>query len=65
MRTDLPLEAQVAEIVREALQVTREEVPHALSVEVDELDADGGRVSAQVWVETESQKGSWSARVGL
>jgi GTP-binding protein Era len=57
-RTDLPLEAQVAEIVREkALQVTREEVPHAISVEIDELDADAGRVSAHVWVETESQKG--------
>jgi len=57
-RTDLSLEAQVAEIVREkALQVTREEVPHAISVEVDELDADAGRVSAHVWVETESQKG--------
>jgi GTPase len=57
-RTDLPLEAQIAEIVREkALQLTREEVPHAISVEVGELDTDGGRVSAQVWVETESQKG--------
>ena len=57
-RTDLPLEAQVAEIVREkALQVTREEVPHAISVEIDELEANAGRVSAHVWVETESQKG--------
>jgi GTP-binding protein Era len=57
-RTDLPLAAQVAEIVREkALQVTREEVPHAISVEIDELDAGAGRVSAHVWVETESQKG--------
>ncbi len=57
-RTDLPLAAQIAEIVREkALQLTREEVPHALSVEVDELDSDAGRVSAHVWVETESQKG--------
>jgi GTP-binding protein Era len=56
--TDLPLDAQIAEIVREkALQLTREEVPHALSVEVDELDAEGGRVAAHVWVETESQKG--------
>jgi GTP-binding protein Era len=56
--TDLPLDAQIAEIVREkALQLTREEVPHALSVEVDELDAGGGRVAAHVWVETESQKG--------
>jgi GTP-binding protein Era len=57
-RTDLPLEARVAEVVREkALALTREEVPHAISVEVEELDADAGRVTAQVWVETESQKG--------
>ncbi|HET9437688.1 MAG TPA: GTPase Era [Gaiellaceae bacterium] len=57
-RTDLPLEAQVAELVREqALALTREEVPHALSVEVDELDLDAGRVRALVWVETPSQKG--------
>ena len=57
-RTDLPLAAQIAEIVREkALQLTREEVPHAISVEVDELDSDAGRVGAHVWVETESQKG--------
>ena len=57
-RTDLPLEARIAEIVREkALELTREEVPHAISVEVDELDAEAGRVSAHVWVETKSQKG--------
>ena len=57
-RTDLPLEARIAEIVREkALQLTREEVPHAISVEVDELDVETGRVSAQIWVETPSQKG--------
>src|SRR5262249_46686997 len=32
-RTDLPLEAQIAELVREkALELTREEVPHAISV---------------------------------
>jgi GTP-binding protein Era len=44
--------------VREkALQLTREEVPHAISVDVEELDAEAGRVSARVWVETESQKG--------
>jgi GTP-binding protein Era len=54
--SDLPLEAQVAEIVREkALALTREEVPHAISVEVDEL---GEKVvHAIVYVETESQKG--------
>jgi GTPase len=54
-RTDLPLELQVAELVREkALQLTREEVPHAISVEVDEVADDV--VRANVFVETESQK---------
>jgi GTP-binding protein Era len=54
-RTDLPLELQVAELVREkALQLTREEVPHAVSVEVEELTDDA--VRANVFVETESQK---------
>jgi GTPase len=54
-RTDLPLELQVAELVREkALQLTREEVPHAISVEVEELGDDV--VRANVFVETESQK---------
>jgi GTP-binding protein Era len=54
-RTDLSLELQVAELVREkALQVTREEVPHAISVEVEELSEDV--VRATVFVETESQK---------
>src|ERR687885_2908099 len=54
-RTDLPLELQLAELVREkALQLTREEVPHATSVEVDELS--DKVVRATVYVETESQK---------
>jgi GTPase len=54
-RTDLSLELQVAELVREkALQLTREEVPHAVSVEVEELGDDV--VRANVFVETESQK---------
>ena len=54
-RTDLPLEVQVTEIIREkALGLTREEVPHALSVELEEL---GEKVlRATVLVETESQK---------
>jgi GTP-binding protein Era len=54
-RTDLPPETQIAELVREkALQLTREELPHALSVEVDEL---GEKVvRATIFVETESQK---------
>jgi GTPase len=54
-RSDLPLELRVAELVREqALALTREELPHAISVEVDELEE--GRVRALVYVETESQK---------
>jgi GTP-binding protein Era len=54
--TDMPLEERIAELVREqALALTKEEVPHAVTVEVAELTAD--RVSAVVYVETESQKG--------
>jgi GTP-binding protein Era len=54
-RTDLSVEAQVAELIREkALWLTRDEVPHAISVELDEL---GEKVvRANVLVETESQK---------
>jgi GTPase len=54
-RTDLPAEVQVAELVREqALRLTKEEVPHAITVEVNEM---GDRVvRADVLVETESQK---------
>ena len=56
--TDLPLSVRIAEVVREkALSLTREEVPHAVSVEVDELDLEHGRVRVLVYVETESQKG--------
>jgi GTPase len=56
-RTDLPLDVQLAELVREkALELTREELPHAISVEIDELDLPNGRVRAFVWVETPSQK---------
>jgi len=55
-KTGLTLEERVAEVIREkALQLTREEVPHAVMVEVDEI---GERVvRAFVYVETESQKG--------
>jgi GTPase len=54
-RTDLPLELQIAELIREkALWLTREEVPHAISVEVEDL---GEKVvRANLLVETESQK---------
>jgi GTP-binding protein Era len=54
-RTNLPVELQLAELVREkALQLTREELPHAVSVEVEE--ATDRLVRAIVLVETESQK---------
>ena len=54
-RSDLPLELHVAELVREkALELTREEVPHAVSVEIEELR--DRIVRAVVYVETESQK---------
>jgi GTP-binding protein Era len=54
-RTDLDPDLQVAELVREkALQLTRDEIPHAISVEVDEVT--DKVVRATIFVETESQK---------
>ncbi len=51
----MPLEARIAELVREqALRLTREEVPHALTAEVVEID--DGRVHVRLYTETESQK---------
>jgi GTP-binding protein Era len=55
LRTDLTPETQVAELVREkALQLTREEVPHAISVEIEEIT--DKVVRATLFVETDSQK---------
>jgi GTP-binding protein Era len=55
MDTDMPLEARIAELVREqALRLTKEEVPHAVTAETVELEGD--RVTVFVYVETESQK---------
>ena len=54
-RTDLSAEAQIAELVREkALALTREEVPHAITVETEEIE--DKVVRANVLVETDSQK---------
>jgi GTP-binding protein Era len=54
-RTDLSLEHQLAELIREkALWLTRDEVPHAISVEVEEIEEKV--VRASILVETESQK---------
>jgi len=54
-RSDLSPEEEVGELIREkALALTREELPHAISVEVEEIDEKV--VRANVYVETESQK---------
>jgi GTP-binding protein Era len=60
-RTDQPASFRIAELIRErALALTREEVPHALAVSVDELlpprGGRAGRVRAVIAVETESQQ---------
>jgi GTP-binding protein Era len=61
--TDQTLAARIAEAVREkALELTREEVPHSIAVEVEELEVpeegDGvARIDAVILVERESQKG--------
>jgi GTPase len=65
--TDLPLELRVAEIVREkALSLTREEVPHSVAVQVEEMSRDGDltRISCLVLVERDSQKGIVIGRGG-
>ncbi len=60
-QSDLSLEVRVAELVREQVLLrTREEVPHSVEVEVNEiLEREDGllMVHARVWAETESQKG--------
>ena len=60
-RSDQSLELRLAELVREQVLLrTREEVPHSVEVEMDEIEEreDGLLVvRARVWAETESQKG--------
>ena len=60
-RTDLSDEVRLAELVREqVLMRTREELPHAVEVEIDEIEErDDGLllIIARLWAETESQKG--------
>jgi GTPase len=58
--TDQPLEVRLGEIVREkALHVTRQELPHSITVVVDELELEDGLASvhASLIVERDSQKG--------
>ena len=60
-KSDLPERVRLAELIREqVLRRTREELPHAVEVEIDEMEEreDGLLVvRARVWAETESQKG--------
>ena len=58
--SDQPEHVMLAELVREqVLHRTRQEVPHAVEVQVDEIteQQDLVIVRAFLWVETESQKG--------
>jgi GTPase len=60
-RSDLPSEVQLAELIREqVLRRTREELPHAVEVEVtDVAHREDGliEVRAHIWAEADSQKG--------
>ncbi|MGC9220002.1 MAG: GTPase Era [Solirubrobacteraceae bacterium] len=60
-RSDQPEAVRLAELVREQVLIrTREEVPHAVEVEIEQVDeTEPGRfrVQAALLVETESQKG--------
>jgi GTPase len=59
--SDQPGETMLAELIREqVLNRTRDEIPHSVEVQVKEVDAreDGlTTVRAEIWAETESQKG--------
>jgi GTP-binding protein Era len=55
MTTDMSTEARIAELVREqALRIAREELPHAITAEVVEIE--GKHVHVRLYTETESQK---------
>jgi len=58
--SDMSIELQLAELVREQVLLrTREELPHAVEVEISEMEErDDGllEIHASVWTETESQK---------
>jgi GTP-binding protein Era len=73
--TDMPMQFIAAELVREQLLInTRQEIPHAIAVHVDEWEERSPKltyISATIWVEKDSQKaivigerGSMLKRVG-
>jgi GTP-binding protein Era len=58
--SDQPERVMLAELVREqVLRRTRQEVPHAVEVQIDELEERDGLIAVRafLWTETESQKG--------
>ena len=58
--SDQPERVMLAELVREqVLRRTRQEVPHAVEVQIDELEERDGLIAVRafIWAETESQKG--------
>lgn len=62
MKTDQPVEVMLAELVREkVLRGTHDEVPHAVGVQLDDLQYNEKRdfhtIFATIYVERESQKG--------
>ena len=60
-RSDQPSEVLLAELIREQVLLrTRDELPHAVEVEIVEVgERDDGltEIEAQIWAETDSQKG--------
>jgi GTPase len=63
VRTDVEQDVQIAELVREkALALTKDELPHAITVEVEEIIE--GTVRAVIYVETDSQKQIVIGRAG-
>jgi GTP-binding protein Era len=58
--SDQPEDVMLAELVREqVLSRTRQEVPHSVEVQIEEVEQSAATVivRATMWVETESQKG--------
>ena len=65
--SDQPETVMLAELVREQVLLrTRQEVPHAVEVQIEEIEErdNGVTVRAIMWVETESQKGILIGKAG-
>jgi GTP-binding protein Era len=67
-RTDMPERVRVAELIREQILTrTRDELPHAVEVEIEDLrEREDGLlvIEARAWAETESQKAILIGRGG-